>query len=273
MKNFKDKVVVITGAASGIGQALVLKFAGAGARLALADIEIEGLKTTLSMSREINPGLQSLICRLNVAQAGDFAKFAETVSGRFGGADVLINNAGVSHFGSFVQTGLEDIEWIFGVNYWGVVNGCRSFLPLLLQQKEAALVNISSAFGLIGMRTQSAYCATKFAVRGMTESLRQELAGGPVSVICVHPGGIRTNIARNARLVGARDGESERKRDRYIAYFERIARTSAADAADHILNGIIKNRPRILIGRDAKIASLAQRLFPGSYEKILSRLL
>lgn len=171
--------------------------------------------------------------------------------------------------GTFDQLSIEDFEWLMGVNFWGVVYGCKVFLPILLKEEKAHLVNVSSVFGLIAPPEQTAYCASKFAVRGFTESLRHELAETNVSVACVHPGGIKTNIIRNARV--GEDAKEEWK-TQGTELFEKITRTTPEEAAEVIIKGINSGNPRILIGQDAKDISKISRLFPKKYLKILERL-
>ncbi len=273
MKNLERKVAVITGAASGIGRSLALKFAGEGCFLALSDVNEAGLEETVLMSG-LDPE-KVFTKRLDVSDEAAFNTFAAEVIARFGGADILVNNAGVNHNGKVIDTPTEDIKWIFDINFWGVVYGSRAFLPNLMKRPGAALVNISSLFGLVGIREQSAYCATKFAVRGFTESLRQEVktAKAKMDVISVHPGGIKTNIARNARMVTADGTASEADQKKFAAFFDKVAKTTADQAADTIIEGIKKGRSRILIGNDARLLDKIQRFFPSSYGSIFARIL
>jgi len=273
MKNLENKVAVITGAASGIGRSLALKLAKEGCMLALSDVNEDGLSETVSMT-----GLSSekvFIKKLDVSNEADFNTFASDVVSKFGSADILINNAGVNHNGKVIDTPTEDLKWIFDINFWGVVYGSRAFLPHMMKRPGASLVNISSLFGLVGVRGQSAYCATKFAVRGFTESLRQELklAKAEMDVISVHPGGIKTNIAKNARMVTANGAASEAELKKFASVFDKVAKTTADQAADTIIDGIKKSRSRVLIGNDAKLLDKIQRFFPAGYDKIFAKIL
>lgn len=272
-KNLENKIAVITGAASGIGRSLALKLAKEGCKLALSDVNEEGLSETVSMAG-LSPD-KVLARKLDVSDEADFNAYASEVASKFGGADILVNNAGVNHNGKVIDTPTEDIKWIFDINFWGVVYGSRAFLPFLMQRPGAALVNISSLFGLVGVREQSAYCATKFAVRGFTESLRQELkkAKSKMDVISVHPGGIKTNIAKNARMVTANGTASDAEQKKFAAIFDKVAKTTADQAADTIIAGIKKGQSRVLIGKDAKFLDKLQRFFPSQYDKIFAKFL
>ena len=188
---------------------------------------------------------------------------------RHGRATHLVNNAGVGLIGTFEQLSIEDYEWLMGINFWGVIYGCKDFLPILKQQTAAHIVNVSSVFGLIAPEEQSAYCSSKFAVRGFTESLRHELAGTNISVSCVHPGGILTNIVRNSR-VGQNAPDEWKQQGTKL--FDKIAKTSPETAAEVILRGIKSNHPRILIGKDAVVISILSRLFPRRYLGIMERI-
>lgn len=271
MKDLKGKTAVVTGAASGIGRALTLALVKEGARVAAADRDDKGLEETLSLAGDKEESVKTYI--LDVSDRAAFERFAGEVKKDFGSIAIVVNNAGVNHDGNFLHTPYEDMEWIFNINYWGVVYGTRAFLPFLLEEDEATLVNISSLFGLIGVRKQSAYCATKFAVRGFTESMRMELAKTGVAVSVVHPGGIKTNIVRNARMQKAERQATEKEQEKFAALFERIAKTSPEEAAAVIIKGIRKKKPRILIGSDAKTASFIQRMFSGRYEKIFAKIM
>ena len=271
MKNLEGKTAVVTGAASGIGRALTLSLLNEGARVAAADRDKGGLEETLSLAGEKKESMKTYI--LDVSDREAFESFAGNVKKDFGTVSIVINNAGVNHDGNFLHTSYEDMEWIFGINYWGVVYGTRAFLPFLLEEEEASLVNISSLFGLVGVRKQSAYCATKFAVRGFTESMRMELAATAVAVSVVHPGGIKTNIVRNARMQKAERQATEKEQEKFAAMFDRIAKITPEEAAAVIISGIKKKKARILIGRDAKTASFIQRLFPAGYEKVFARIM
>lgn len=265
MKDFTHKVVVITGAGSGIGRALAQRFSGAGARLALADNHAENLAETAHMLGDVAVLTQTL----DVADREAVYAFADKVKETYGGADVVINNAGVTFANSVEDSSYEDFEWLMGINFWGVVYGTKAFLPLLKEADEAAVVNISSVFGIIAFPGQAAYNASKFAVRGFTEALRHELAmeGSSVQAISVHPGGIKTNIASNARFYKDLDGNTDHAQA--SADFAQVARTTPDKAAETIINGIKSHNPRVLIGTDAKIIDRVQRLSPVNYIKPL----
>ena len=258
------KLAVITGAGSGIGRALALHLNRQGCALCLSDINPETLEATLGMlpSREV-PASGDV---LDVADRGAVHDWAQRLGAQRGHVDILVNNAGVALIATVEETDYADLEWLMGINFWGVVHGTRAFLPLLRQARQGHLVNISSVFGLIGVPTQSAYNAAKFAVRGYTEALRQEMAGSRVHVCCVHPGGIRTAIARAAR--GGTPGVSAEERGKE---FEKLARTTPESAAAQIVRAIERRRERLLIGRDASYISLISRLFPASYPRLLPK--
>ena len=259
-------VVVITGAASGIGRALAVRIASEGvAGFAISDVNEDGLNETATMIT----GVPVSTHVMDVSKLDDVKQFAGGVIAKHGRVTHLINNAGVGVLGSFEQLSIEDFEWLMGINFWGVIYGCKVFLPLLKAQPQSHIVNVSSVFGLIAPEEQSAYCSSKFAVRGFTESLRHELAGSTVSVSCVHPGGIKTNIARNSRI-GA-DTPAEWKQQG-AKFFDKVAKTSPETAAEVILKGIKERNPRILIGQDAYAISTLSRLFPAKYLRMIERL-
>jgi len=266
MKNFKDKVIVITGAGSGIGKALAKDFSDRGAILALSDINALQLNDTESLCHT-----QVFTDVFDVSDKAAFSKFAKQVIKKFGGVDVVINNAGVAlSKAKLTETTYEEFEWLMGINFWGVVYGTKEFLPYLLKRKEAAIVNISSLFGLAGIAEQIPYCASKFAVRGLTESLRMELLGTPVSVHSVHPGGIKTNIATNARLVELTD-KSEAERD-LEKFNENALRHTPEKAAQVIIKGIMSGEEKIMIGMETYLADAVTKMFPTSYSKFFNYL-
>jgi NAD(P)-dependent dehydrogenase (short-subunit alcohol dehydrogenase family) len=251
----KDAVVVITGAGSGIGQALAVEFAGLGARLALADVNGAGLQQTL----ELLGSAEQRTYNVDVSNASAVEGFANQVTRDFGAVSILVNNAGVALHGRFADITLEEFEWLIGINFWGVIYGCKFFLPLLRTASSPRIVNISSVFGLIGPPGQTAYSSSKFAVRGFSESLREELRGTGISVTCVHPAGIATNIA-----VKARAGQNSRAEDQAmdLQVFAKAARVTPAEAARTIVQGVLKNKDRILIGQDAYRMDRMARIFP-----------
>ena len=258
-------VAVITGAGSGIGRALAQQLAAAGSALAIADVDEAGLQQTVESLDGKKAQLTTHI--VDVAQEESVRAFAEEVGSRHGRATVLINNAGVALLGKFEEISLDDFRWLMDINFWGTVYGVKYFLPLLKREQRAHVVNISSVFGIIAPPGQPAYSASKFAVRGFTECLRHELDGTSVCVSCVHPGGIRTSIARRARL-GA--GVPQTHQEKAVTQFDRMTRTSPEDAAARILRGVEKKAPRILIGSDAYQIDVLQRLRPATYWKTIS---
>jgi short-subunit dehydrogenase len=268
MRPLDQSVAVVTGAATGIGCALAGRLAGAGARLALADINQGGLD---EVARSLTgQGVEVSAHVVDVAAARQVEAFARDVIDRHGRVDVLMNNAGVALFGDVEEVSLGDIEWLMAVNFWGVVYGVKHFLPVLRQQHQAYIVNLSSVFGLIAPPGQAAYAASKFAVRGFSEALRHELAGTNVQVSTVHPGGIRTGIATSGRVGASADPST---RDKAAAMFERLARTSPEHAADRIVRGMLRGETRILVGRDARQIDLIQRFLPTRYWRLLGPLL
>lgn len=264
----KESVAVITGAASGIGRALAIRFAKEGiAGIAISDWNETGLLETASEIETLGVTVSSHV--VDVSKQDQVRRFADEVIARYGRLTHLVNNAGVGLFGTFEHISIADIEWLMGVNFWGVVYGCKVFLPTLLKQDEAHIVNVSSVFGFIAPEEQTAYCASKFAVRGFTESLRHEYKNTNLHVACVHPGGILTDIARNSKV-----GENtpEEWKQQGSKFFDRVARTTPEAAAETILRGIEQKNPRILIGNDAKQISLISRLFPTRYLSVIERL-
>ena len=266
MHQLQDRIAVVTGAGSGIGRATAVELARAGCHLAISDINMQGLADTARMVEQT--GRRVSTHEVNVADKAAMQGFAEAVIDDHGAADVLVNNAGVALSQSVVNESLEDLEWVFSINFWGVVYGCHYFLPHLRQRPEAHVVNISSLFGLIGVPTQSAYCATKFAVRGYTESLRGELLleKSSVGITCVHPGGIDTHIAENSRHIDGLKGMSHAA---MAQSFKKAAITSPESAAAQIVKAVRQNKPRLVIGRDAKTMEIAQRTSPTGYMKML----
>ncbi|MET0865633.1 MAG: SDR family oxidoreductase [Nakamurella sp.] len=255
MSRFTGRVAVITGAGSGIGRALAVRLATDGAILCLSDIDPAGLAETRCQIAAI--GAQVRADELDVADRAAVQFYADSLAAAFPAVHLVVNNAGVSHGGDFLGMSYADLDRVLDVDFWGVVNGTKAFLPLLIASGDGALVNLSSLFGLIPMPGQSAYVAAKFAVRGFTEAVRIEMLAGdyPVTVTCVHPGGVKTGIARNGTVNAGDDpiGNSE--------YFdEKLARTSADRAAELILRGAARGRPKILIGADARILRFAGSL-------------
>ncbi|QWC84923.1 SDR family NAD(P)-dependent oxidoreductase [Nocardioidaceae bacterium] len=267
MKTLNDKVLVITGAGSGIGRALAVRAAGQGARLAISDVNAEGLDETARQAKDAgSPEVQSL--RLDVSDREAFGAYAELVVEQFGRVDAVVNNAGVALHGDFEDMDYSEIEWIVGVNYWGVVHGSKEFLPHLIASGDGHLVNVSSLFGLISMPGQSAYNATKYAVRGMSEAIREEMivAGHPVAVSVVHPGGIKTGIARNSRVTKGQDQASTAK-----FFDEKLAKMTPEKAAQIILDGMLASKPRIIVGMDAHALFTLSKVVGPRYQDIVAR--
>ncbi|MEP7214372.1 MAG: SDR family NAD(P)-dependent oxidoreductase [Acidobacteriota bacterium] len=263
-----SSVAVITGAGSGIGKSLALRLGRERiAGIAISDVNEAGLRETAAAVNAMGVKVSSHV--VDVSDYDQVKSFADSVISEHGRVSHLINNAGVGLIGTFEQISIEDFEWLMKINFWGVVYGCKTFLPILRQQESAHIINVSSVFGLIAPEEQSAYCSSKFAVRGFTESLRHEMAGTNISVSCVHPGGIKTNIARNSRL--GKDAPEEWK-VQGAKFFDKVAKTSADEAAEIIIRGIKARDPRILIGKDAHAISTISRLFPRKYLAVLERL-
>lgn len=266
MKNLRNKVVVITGAGSGIGRALALNLAGKGSRLALSDVDEAGLAETVALAEKAGAG-DVHAARLDVADREAFASYAAEVAAHFGAVNVVINNAGVALAGDVTDLEYQDMDWIVGINFWGVVHGTKEFLPHLIASGEGHVVNLSSLFGLLAIPGQSAYNATKFAVRGFTEALREEMliAGHNVGVTSVHPGGIKTAIARNARVSDKEDKAATAK-----LFDEKLAKMTPERAAEIIVRGITRNQARVLVGIDAHALHNFQKFTGSRYEDIVA---
>lgn len=262
MSDFAGKVAVVTGAGSGIGRAIAVELARRGATPALVDIDGGGLAETAQIVRAL--GRQPTTHTVDVADRAAMDALAADVVTAHAGVDILVNNAGVCVIVPFEQADLEDYAWLMGVNFWGVVHGCQAFLPHLRRASRAWIVNVSSAFGLVGIPNQSAYCASKFAVRGFTEALDSELMGSPITVCCVHPGGVATRIVRNARfrsmLGGLGPDVPNRLIDRGMPP-ERAARI--------VVDGMEAGRRRILVGGDATLLDALARLWPVGYRRAI----
>jgi short-subunit dehydrogenase len=266
--------IAVTGAASGIGQALAIELAARGADLALADRDEAGLQTVAAeiakATDKTSPPKVSLH-RVDVGQPEQIATFAREAITAHASLNILINNAGVALLGQFHEIDQAQMEWLFNINFWGAVHATRAFLPQLASRPAAHIVNISSIFGIVAPPGQTAYSSAKFAIRGFSESLRHELqmASSPVRLSVVHPGGIKTNIVRNSRAgSGVTDNE---RRVQSIERFDAIAQTSPKDAALRIIRGIEKNQPRILIGGDARFMDLLQRFRPATYWNVMAK--
>jgi NAD(P)-dependent dehydrogenase (short-subunit alcohol dehydrogenase family) len=261
---YDGKTAVITGAGSGIGRALAVDLAGRGARLAISDIDLATLADTAAICERAGATVRHY--RLDVADRQAVLAHADEVVESFGTVNLVVNNAGVALMANVEDMSWEDFDWLMGINFWGVVHGTKAFLPHLISSGDGHLVNISSVFGFVGVPSQSAYNAAKFAVRGFTEALRQEMliARHPVAVSCVHPGGIRTNIARDARASKALDVDREKQ----ASDFARAARTTPEEAAATILRGVDRRRARILIGADAYVFDAVPRVLGARYQGI-----
>ncbi len=266
MKTVQNKVAAITGAGSGIGQALAKLLSSNGCHVAISDINESGLELTRKAC-ELH-GVKVHSQRLDVADRNAVYSWAETVNNHFGKVNMIFNNAGVGLGATVEEMEYEDFDWLFNINFWGVVYGTKAFLPLIKSAGEGHIVNISSVFGIISVPTQSAYNASKFAVRGFTDALREELdiEQCGVSATTIHPGGIKTNIAKGARVkvdpkwLNGRDPGKD---------FEKLALTTPEQAAKIIYNGMMKNKRRVLVGADAKVIEGMQRLAPGIYQRLL----
>lgn len=256
-KPFSGKIVAVTGAGSGMGRALAVRFAQDGAHLALAEINADELAETANMANAAGAASVNST-QLDIADTEAVEKWAKEVKKKLGNADVVLNNAGIAYIASFEEQDMDYFQRIMDVNFWGVVRCSRAFLPQL-RATSGSLVNTSSVFGLMGAENNSAYCAAKFAVRGMTETLWQEMKDTGVHIGTVHPGGIATNIARTARI------DTQTNRD-FVERFDEMARTTPEKAAEVIYRGVKKRKRRILIGVDARMVSGLTRLLPTRYD-------
>ena len=256
------KSAVITGAGSGIGRALARQLNREGCALFLSDVDTDGLaETVASLERKDVPVAQQ---QVDVSDKAAMDRWAAAIAEQQPAVDIVVNNAGVAYSARVDECNYDDVQWLMGINFWGVVHGTMAFLPLLKAAPQGHLVNISSIFGMIGVPTQSAYNAAKFAVRGYTEALRMEMDGSNVHVCCVHPGGVGTNIARRSR-----GGPADVTADEKAALFDQHVRTTAESAANQIIAAVAKRKPRLILGPDAKFINLLTRLFPVSYPRFL----
>jgi hypothetical protein len=262
MSRFNGKVVVITGAGSGIGRALAQQLAAKGARLALSDVNRQGLDETL---QSLPPLTEARGYALDVSSRQGVFAHADEVKRDFGTVHCVINNAGATMIGTIEHLTIEEIEWQLGINLWGVIYGTKAFLPIMLAQSEGCIVNISSVFGLVGYPAQGAYNISKFGVRGLTECLWSELEGTGVSAICVHPGGIRTNIEKAGRRCGAA-GEEEA---RFSLLADKLLQTEPAECAADIIAGVERGKRRVVTGNKSTSLYWLGRLMPNRYPAIL----
>jgi len=279
MKHFRGKVAAITGAGSGIGRGLALELAGKGCHLALSDVDVDGLAETVSLvERSAGPlgNVKASSARIDVADRGSVDAWATAVVEEFGQVNLIFNNAGVALAANVHAMSYDNFRWLMDINFWGVVHGTVAFLPHLKASGDGHIINISSVFGLLGIPSQSAYNAAKFAVRGFTDALRTELDMEQcgVSATTIHPGGIRTNIARNARFEFAEHEEAV-DAEQAAVDFEKLTRTTPEKAARLIIGAVEKNKRRALIGPDAHLFDAAARISPRGSQwalgKVLSR--
>jgi NAD(P)-dependent dehydrogenase (short-subunit alcohol dehydrogenase family) len=268
MTDVYGKVAVVTGAASGIGRALAYELARRGAKLAVSDVDTAGLAETVKQLQVIGSPVHE--ARLDVTDRAGVVSYADDVASHYGTVNIVFNVAGIGFTGDIADMTFDQIERVMDVDFWGVVNGSKAFLPHLIAFGDGHLVNISSLFGIFSVPGQGAYNAAKFAVRGFTEALRQEMlrAGHNVQVTCVHPGGVKTAVARNAGAVEGHDQQS-------LAHFfdTRLAITSADSAARQILRGVARNRPKVLVGVDAIVLDKLVRVLGSGYQRLVVRTL
>jgi len=270
MTTISGSAAIVTGAAGGIGAALARELVTRGCDVALADRDEAGL-AAVAAALSATPGRKVTVHPVDVSDVRQVEQMAAKVTAAHPRLNIVVNNAGVALFGQLHEVELSDLEWLMGINFWGVVHGTRAFLPHLRGQPQAHIVNLSSIFGIIAPPGQTAYCAAKFAVRGFSEALRHELelAKSPVRLSVVHPGGVRTGIARSSR-VGALVRDNQRRAE-MLERFETMAESSPQQAAQRIIAGIERNEPRILIGSDARKLDIVQRLFPATYWSRIQR--
>lgn len=262
MSCFSGKVVVITGAGSGIGRELAVQIAQSGGKLALSDVDLEGLRGTQLLLPE---GAEARLYQVDVSRREDVFAHADAVKQDFGTVHFVFNNAGTGVIGTIAHLSIEEIEWLLNINLWGVIYGCKAFLPMMLEQREGCLVNVSSLFGLVSYPTQGAYNISKFGVRALTECLWAELEGSGVRAVSVHPGGIKTNIeklSRRAALAG-------REEALFDAFSKKMLNTPADQCVATILAGIERGERRILAGKGGWMVHWVSRLFPNHYDRIL----
>jgi NADP-dependent 3-hydroxy acid dehydrogenase YdfG len=265
MEGFAGKVAVVTGAGSGIGQALALELGRSGASLAISDVDLEGLATTEEQLKAIGVAVRS--DRLDVTEREAFQVYADTINGHYGKVNQIYNNAGIAYTGDVDITAFKDIERVMDVDFWGVVNGTKAFLPHLVASGDGHVINISSLFGLLSVPGQAAYNSAKFAVRGFTEALRQEMVLNrePVKVTSIHPGGIKTAIARNGLTAEGVDPKAQS-----TVFDKRLATTTPQRAAEIILDGVRKNKARVLVGQDAVVIDLLVRITGSHYQRLFA---
>lgn len=268
MRDLKGKVAVITGAGSGIGRGLAVNLAKEGCSLALADVDETGLSETLQLLEDEN--VEARIYHVDVSNQERVYHFADEVNEDFGKVDIVINNAGVQLKETLEDVTYKDFDWLMGINLYGVIYGCKAFLPYLKKQPMANLVNVSSVQGFFTNPNSGPYCTSKFAIRGFTLTLAQELRDSTVNVSCVYPGGVRTNIVKNERFY--KTAHPKISKEDEAALFEKyVCWTSADKAARIIIKGIKKNKPSILVGPDAYFYAFMSRLMPMTWQNINAR--
>jgi short-subunit dehydrogenase len=267
MKLARNTVCVITGAGGGIGRALALALSREGCALALADNNAHNVATVAAEAKKAGAGTISTHA-VDVADLAGMTRFRDEVKQAHGRVQLLINNAGVALSGELEEVSVDDMRWLVDINFWGTVYGTRLFLPLLREQREAQIVNISSIFGIVAVAGQTAYAASKFAVRGFGDALRHELGDSNIVVTTVYPGGVRTNIARDARVPARFD---PKRRDAMIAGFDKLARTTPEYAAARIVRGVERGEQRIILGRGSKLMAAIAWLVPVRYWRIVDR--
>lgn len=266
MEGFAGKVCVVTGAGSGIGRALAIELGRSGAKVAISDVDTEGLAETEAELKAVGAPVKT--DRLDVTEREAFELYAGQVKEHFGKVNQVYNNAGIAYSGDVEVTAYKDMERVMDVDFWGVVNGTKAFLPHLIESGDGHVVNVSSLFGIFSVPGQAAYNAAKFAVRGFTEALRQEmLTKYPhVAVTTVHPGGIKTAIARNATAAEGLDAQQLANE-----FDRKLARTSPERAAQIILEAVRKKKARVLVGADAKVLDVLVRLTGSGYQRIVAK--
>ncbi len=265
MEGFAGKVAAVTGAGSGIGQALALELGRSGASLAISDVDLEGLAQTEERLKAIGAPVRS--DRLDVTEREAFQIYADTINEHYGKVNQIYNNAGIAYTGDVDITAFKDIERVMDVDFWGVVNGTKAFLPHLIASGDGHVVNVSSLFGLLSVPGQAAYNSAKFAVRGFTEALRQEMMHNrePVEVTTVHPGGIKTAIARNGLTAEGVSADAQSK-----VFDKRLATTTPERAAEIILDAVRKKKARVLVGQDAVVIDLLVRITGSHYQRLFA---